>query len=112
MINSPITTQPQESGPSLGLKPSIPDKPKNIQLIKKMLEDKKSSNICLGHEMIFPSRQLQAIGKSENHHQPIAKLKNRPHTINLETEDTSSILRRTSKLKNNSVIESLNFQSQ
>ena len=105
MINSPITTQPQESGSSLGLKPSIPDKPKNIQLIKKLLEDKKSANICLGHEMISPSYQPQSIGRSENHHRPIEKQKNRPHTINLETEDTTPILRGTSKLKNNSVFD-------
>ena len=108
MINSPITTQPQESGSSLALKPSVPDKPKNIQLIKKMLEDKKSANICLGHEAISQNHHLQPIGNLENHHKPIEKLKNKPHTVNLETEDTSAILRKTSKLKNNSVSFPLN----
>ena len=47
-------------------KPIIPDKPKNIQLIKKKLEDIKSANICPSSEITLRTSVLRKSDKLKN----------------------------------------------
>ena len=61
-----ITNNPTSAVIKTPTKPTLPDKPKNIQLIKKKLENLKSANICSNPDLAQRTALLRNSNKLKN----------------------------------------------
>ena len=61
-----ITNNPSSTVIKTPTKPTLPDKPKNIQLIKKKLENLKSANICSNPDLAQRTALLRNSNKLKN----------------------------------------------
>ena len=66
VINSSSDSQSTAEIKTTTTKPNLPDKPKNIQLIKKKLENLKSSNICSNSDLAQRTALLRNSNKLKN----------------------------------------------